>query len=256
MGRRVQLALIAVAGFALAVVPALGSDQSIGTGPGNVFSPDNVTVDVGDTVTISNTSMGFHNVHWEDRANAEMPVSPTWSTSRQFDKAGTYRFYCEQHGGPNGAGMSAVVTVQAPGGTTTQTQPTTTTTQTQTQTQTGTTSTTPPATTTDTTPTATTTTPSQSTVADRKAPSLRARNGSLRRRIQLAFTVSERARIVAVIRGAGVRTTVRFVLVPGNRRRTILRHARPGRYTVSLTATDEAGNRARTVRKIVHVRGR
>jgi plastocyanin len=255
VGRRILLAVTALAGFALAVVPALGDGKSIETGPGNVFTPDSVTVNVGDSVTIANSSMGFHNVHWDDRASAEEPVSfAPWSTSRQFDTAGTYRFYCEQHGGPGGAGMSAVVTVVAPdsggGTTTTSTQPTTTSTNP------------PPA---DTTPTTTSTTPTTSTApppsqnaaaADSRVPSLRARAGSLRRRIQLVLSVTERARIVAVIRGNGVRTTVRFVLVRGNRVRTLLRNARPGRYTVTLTATDEAGNRTRAIRKIVRVRAR
>jgi len=255
MARR--FAFVAALLAALAVVPALGSDKSVETGPGNVFSPDSVTVDVGDTVTISNTSMGFHNVHWDDRTDPEEPVSFTpWSTSRKFDAAGTYRFYCDQHGGPGGAGMSAVVTVVAPGsggGTTTQPQPTTTT---------STNPPSPPPSDTGTTPTSTTTTPSSTpsqntaAVADTRAPRLRARNGSLRRRIQLRISVTERSRIVAVIRGKGVRTTVRFVLVPGNRVRTLLRNVKPGRYTISLTATDEAGNRTRTVRKVVRVRGR
>ena len=253
VGRRILLAVTALAGFALAVVPALGDSKSVGTGPGNVFSPDTVTVNVGDTVTISNTSMGFHNVHWDDRASAEEPASfAPWSTSRQFDTAGTYRFYCEQHGGPGGSGMSAVVTVVAPdsggGTTTTSTQPTTTSTDPP-----------PPAdtTTTSTTPTTTAPGPQQTAAAaDTRAPALRARAGSLRRRIQLTLSVTERARIVAVIRGNGVRTTVRFVLVPGNRVRTLLRNARPGRYTISLTATDEAGNRTRAVRKVVRVRAR
>jgi plastocyanin len=252
--RRTLLALAGLAGFGLAVVPAVGSNQSIQTGPGTAFSPPEVTVDVGETVTISNAFGNDHDLQWDDRGSPEPVVRGTaWSSDRTFGSAGDYRFFCTVHGGPGGSGMSGIVHVVAPGGTTTQAQPATTT---QTQTQTGTTSTTP---TTDTGPTTTTTTtaPSQSTATarDTRAPALRARNGSLRRRIQLAFSVSERARIVARIRGAGLRTTVRFVLVPGNRMRTILRHVKPGRYTISLTATDEAGNRTGTLRKVVRVRG-
>ena len=241
--------MTALAGFALAVVPALGDNQSIKTQGDNTFSPSDVTVDVGDKVTISNEVGGNHDLQWDDRSTKEPGVAGTaWSNDRTFASAGDFRFYCTIHGGPNGSGMSGVVHVVAAGGggTTTQTQTTTTT---------GSTSTIPPPpsdTTTTTTSTTTTTAPSRD--ADTRAPRLRARAGSLRRRIQLTLSVTERARIVAVIRGRGTRTTVRFVLVPGNRVRTLLRDAKPGRYTIALTATDEAGNRTRTVRKIVRVR--
>src|SRR4051794_5538346 len=192
--------------------------------------------------------MGFHNVHWDDRAAAEQPVSVApWSTSRKFDNPGTYRFYCDQHGGPGGSGVSGVVFVSA-GATTTQTTGTTSTRET--------TAPNPPPPPAETTPQTTTTgsTATTPTVApDTRAPALTARAGKLRRRLAFTFSVTERARIVAVIRGNGLKTTVRFVLVPGNRTRVLLRKAKPGRYTITLTATDEAGNRARTVRKTVRV---
>ena len=242
-----MLALAGLAGFGLAVVPALGKDESIGTS-GTSFTPDSVTIDVGDTVTVSNTDGGNHNLHWDDRMAAEQLPGPSWTSNRTFDQPGTYTFACDVH---RSSGMTGTVVVKAPStpaATTTSTSPTTSTATT-------------PATTTDTTPTATpaatttTTTPTQTAASrDTRAPTLRARAGTLRRRLAFTFSVTERSRIVATIRGKGLRTTVRFVLVPGNRKRVLLRHARPGRYVITLRATDEAGNRSPAVRRVVRVR--
>jgi plastocyanin len=101
----------------LLAVPASAADQAVTATFGNDFEPAQVTVDIGDTVTWNNGG-GFHNVKFDD-GSFEQPGQPdpsSWSVQRTFDTPGTFRYYCEQHGGPNGAGMSGTVGVRAPSG--------------------------------------------------------------------------------------------------------------------------------------------
>jgi plastocyanin len=87
----------------------------------NVFSPTNAPINQGDTVTWTNQGI-LHNVVFDD-GSFTYPMSPSssnWSISRQFNSPGVFRYYCVQHGGPGGIGMSGTVTVSAvappPGG--------------------------------------------------------------------------------------------------------------------------------------------
>lgn len=102
---------LAIAG--LMAVPAAAADQSVTAGPDFSFSPSEVTVDLGDKVTWSNGG-GFHNVKFDD-GSFEQPGDPElsqWSVERAFDAPGHHRYYCEQHGGPNGSGMAGTVHVR------------------------------------------------------------------------------------------------------------------------------------------------
>ena len=100
--------------FALASAPSLAADQTVRATPSNTFSPATVTVNVGDTVTFANDG-GVHNVKFED-GRFEEPAEPqfSWSTNprRTFNEAGTFRYFCEQHGSTGGGGMSGTVVVQ------------------------------------------------------------------------------------------------------------------------------------------------
>ena len=101
-----------LAGLALAVPLARAVDQTVTATPSNDFVAADVTVDIGDTVTWTNAG-GLHNVKFDD-GSFEQPADPqgnSWTVSRTFDSAGTYRYYCELHGDINGAGMSGTVTV-------------------------------------------------------------------------------------------------------------------------------------------------
>lgn len=113
MGRVVPLTLAALLAGA---APAFAADGSV-TASNFQFSPPAVTVNAGDKVTWTNPSAGFHNVHFED-GQFDTPATPSsnWpaDVSRTFASTGTYKYYCEQHGGPNGTGMSGTVTVVAP----------------------------------------------------------------------------------------------------------------------------------------------
>ncbi len=106
-----------LASASLPVAVASAASQAVTANDMNVFAPADVTVLQGESVTWS-TSGGLHNVHFEDGLFT-MPTStdpPPWSVSRVFNTVGKYRYYCDQHGAPNGVGMSGTVTVLAGGG--------------------------------------------------------------------------------------------------------------------------------------------
>lgn len=153
-GRR-HLVLAAAIGAAAAVVPAVASSETsptvdavnTTTGTGiyseerHSWSPSQVTVLAGGTVTFRNATAVPHGVEWRGAVKptcaSTVPVGTTpaasgtnWSGTCTFSEPGTYQFYCTVHG-PE---MSATITVNANGTTTlaTTTNPTTTTTQTST----------------------------------------------------------------------------------------------------------------------------
>jgi plastocyanin len=110
-----RLLILLVAGSTVAVMPALAADQTVTATSSNEFTPANVTVGQGEKVTWTNAG-GDHNVKFDD-GSFEQPADPSssnWTVSRTFNTAGTFRYYCEAHGGPGGAGMSGTVTVQTP----------------------------------------------------------------------------------------------------------------------------------------------
>lgn len=80
----------------------------------NVFSPSTVNIQAGDTVRWTKAGTGFHNVNADgggfrsgDLTTAQFVFSHT------FASAGSFRYYCEAHGGPSGLGMSGMVVVAA-----------------------------------------------------------------------------------------------------------------------------------------------
>ena len=100
----------------LALAPAaFGADHPVSV-TSDVFTPRTVTIGQGDSVTWQNTA-GSHNVHFDD----DSFVRPTtfdqwpapWTEMRAFSALGTFRYYCEAHGGPGGMGMSGTVVVSA-----------------------------------------------------------------------------------------------------------------------------------------------
>ena len=149
-----RLLLAGLAGFALAVVPALAADHSVQATPGNVFTPATLEVKVGDSVTWTNSG-GNHNVHFKDGFDQPADPSPVWSepVKRTFSATGTYKYWCDAHGSED-TDMAGTIVVKSDDttGTTTQTTTTGTTTQTTTTTTPTTTTTTPTTTETTTTP--------------------------------------------------------------------------------------------------------
>ena len=99
--------------IALMAVPASAADESVTATSSNTFSPNHVTIDVGDKVTWKNAG-GFHNVKFED-GSFEQPPEPSgtiWTVERTFDKPGSFSYFCDFHG----SSMSGHVTVEDPTG--------------------------------------------------------------------------------------------------------------------------------------------
>jgi plastocyanin len=116
---------------ALLAMPAMAwsADHVVNVGQGgNVFSPATVNARVGDTITFNNVgaSPGFHNVRSEgftafrcadgcDGAGGDgSPSSTNWTSTITVSTVGSEVFYCEIHGGPNGAGMAGTLNVTLP----------------------------------------------------------------------------------------------------------------------------------------------
>src|SRR3954447_18881556 len=111
--------LLACAAVAVATpaLPAGAVSQKGAPTPINPLEPASVTILQGESVTWNNTGGNLHNVHFDD-GSYDMPADPdssTWSKTRTFLTAGTFKYYCDAHGGPDGVGMSGTVTVLTPG---------------------------------------------------------------------------------------------------------------------------------------------
>ncbi len=83
----------------------------------NFYSPESVTISVGDTVTWSNLG-GFHNVNGDQSVYPDNPESfgngpssaSSWTFQYVFDLPGTYTYQCDPHAG---LGMVGTVVVEA-----------------------------------------------------------------------------------------------------------------------------------------------
>ena len=94
------------------MLPADAADHAVSVSS-NVFTPEDLTIMQGDTVTWNNTG-GLHNVRFND-GSFDMPAAPDssgWTVQRTFTTPGTFSYVCEQHAG---IGMVGTVTVLAPG---------------------------------------------------------------------------------------------------------------------------------------------
>jgi plastocyanin len=110
------LAVVLVA----AVAPALAAqDYTITARQGpNRFDPPTLPINAGDRVIFANEG-GTHNFVFEDGLRypdeATAPGAAWNGLSRTFDAAGTYRYYCAQHGTLT-TGMRGTITVTGNGG--------------------------------------------------------------------------------------------------------------------------------------------
>jgi plastocyanin len=106
--------LLVLGACAFWCAPALADGPRVIATIDNVFTPKTVTIEPGGTVNFENRG-SLHNVKFED-GQFEQPADPMatpWFVWRTFDREGEYRYYCENHGGPGGAGMSGTVFVVA-----------------------------------------------------------------------------------------------------------------------------------------------
>ena len=116
---------------ALPGASALGADKNVTantTGAGganeqNFYSPTSVTVLIGDTVHWHNNS-GKHNVHFANGTKlggtpvTHMSSSDPWDAQFKFTKAGTFKYWCDEHSDGT-FGMIGKVVVKNPNGDTT-----------------------------------------------------------------------------------------------------------------------------------------
>ena len=116
--------------FAFLLIPSASSavainisseGVTIGTAQGsNDFTPRLATIQVGDSVTFTNSGLGFHNVEFDDTVPGGLipdGFSPSpattqpWTVTVQFDEPGNYFFFCEPH---KDDGMIGRIMVEAP----------------------------------------------------------------------------------------------------------------------------------------------
>ncbi|MCB1888909.1 MAG: hypothetical protein KDH20_14970 [Rhodocyclaceae bacterium] len=104
------LALVIVV---LAVSPITSAAEHTVTVRSFAFEPNDLTIQVGDTVTFVNQG-GFHDVKADDGSFGNTASSTAWTFSRTFTSAGEVRVYCSVHSVPGrdiNSGMNARITV-------------------------------------------------------------------------------------------------------------------------------------------------
>ena len=118
---RPLISLLLLVGAADAAHAATTVNVTVGANNQTIFSPEVVTINVGDSVKFTNAG-GSHNVRADnnsfrcargcDDSGGNGAVSSTaWTFTRTFNTAGTIRYYCENHGAPGGIGMAGSIVV-------------------------------------------------------------------------------------------------------------------------------------------------
>jgi plastocyanin len=79
----------------------------------NEFHPQKLTIRAGTTVSWINKDPQFRTVRSDDGLFQSSSLAIGQMFSFTFDQPGTYQYYCEPNGGPDGEGMSGVITVVA-----------------------------------------------------------------------------------------------------------------------------------------------
>lgn len=112
MSHRPVVALVAL-GCALAAgsTQAATAVVTLNTVPDNLFTPQSVTIRVGDTVVWNNVA-GIHNVNSDTPGlfTSGSPAAAPWTFSHTFTSTGTFGYHCQPHGGP-GVGMFGTIVV-------------------------------------------------------------------------------------------------------------------------------------------------
>lgn len=231
--------LAAAVALPVMTAPAQGATHEV-VATYRVFTPADITIVQGESVTWRNGDAFAHNVRFDDNSFV-MPAAPdssAWSVTRTFDTPGTYRYHCDAHGYAGGIDMSGAVWVQ---------------------------------------PAITTGPGGQPVAADKTAPALtlssKRRQRVLRPRVlNVRAEVNEASRVVArafvsiprkrkslrarsASRQVAARTAAELSLRFSKRNAGVLRRAlrKHSRLTarVTVTATDQAGNKTAAKQKIV-----
>lgn len=96
-----------------------GAGASSPSGPAvtvldNEFSPKQLHINVGDTVTWTNNGQVAHTVTADDNKFDSGNIDAGKTYSHTFTAPGTYAYYCALHGGAGGVGMAGVIIVDPP----------------------------------------------------------------------------------------------------------------------------------------------
>jgi plastocyanin len=254
-----RLLAVGVLGFLIAVaLPASASNQGVTFGSDLKYTPAEVHITAGETVTWTPAAgndfelQGGLTHHPLDFTDASIPDQTSGSTpvTRTFAQPGTYSFFCRNHGVGGGAMKGSVIVDPAPtSGTTTTTQTSTTTSTSQTTTS----------------PQPTVTTPVPGPTADDTAPKVTVTkltlSGLRRHAAVIRLRVSEAARASAtltvrratVARGAktytsaGTRALTLKLTTTGRR---LLRRTPRVSGVLRLTVRDAAGNTTKLARAV------
>ena len=111
--------LLGIATLFLPLVAAAATTHEVKVGSGGLkFSPNDLTIQVGDTVHWTSTG-GTHNVVADDGSFRNGNPGPNINFSKTFNSAGVILYYCEQHSSPGqniNSSMNGRITVQSGGG--------------------------------------------------------------------------------------------------------------------------------------------
>ncbi|MFA6050318.1 MAG: IPT/TIG domain-containing protein [Candidatus Paceibacterota bacterium] len=102
--------LLALGMFAFQVTSSMAATVNVSI-TNNTFTPQTVSINPGDTVTWTNNGTHAHTVTADNGNFNSGLLQPGQSYSYTFSSSGTVRYYCIPHGGPNGSGMSGIVSV-------------------------------------------------------------------------------------------------------------------------------------------------
>lgn len=105
------------------MLAACGGSNSAPQGPSvstidNAFSPQELHIKAGQTVTWVNNGQASHTVTADDNSFDSGLFGPGAQYSHKFSQPGRYPYYCTLHGGPGGTGMAGVIVVDASSSTT------------------------------------------------------------------------------------------------------------------------------------------
>jgi len=103
--------IVAALLFVFTPVPSSSQVLHVIIASGMIFTPADLTIDIGDTVRWENHG-GFHNVVADDGSFTNGSASTSaWTYVRVFTSVGDIRYYCGIHGGAGGVGMSGIIRV-------------------------------------------------------------------------------------------------------------------------------------------------
>ena len=194
------------------------------------YSPSALTVLIGDTVTWTQMGMNFHNVHFNNGTKlggdpvSHSPSNAPWSDSFTFNTAGTFKYFCDEHGSSDGFGMVGKVVVKDPNAPS------------------------------DTTP------PKISGLKAEPSPFCTNKSETCDTPgTKVSYKLSEKAKVTADIRKKNGGTAPVSIFV--NKKRSKGKHTfkfsgkglKPGKYVLRLRARDGAGNTSQPVKKQVRV---